>query len=112
MAEGYIVVKRTKSERRNRRAIGLRELREKNRQIELHAKGDAESQGPRPPRHYPTRKWKRGHPIEFVIDTNKIISDGSESGTSFKQALFFKEIGFNLETMIYSDADREKKDVR
>lgn len=36
-----------------------------------------------------------------------VVSDqtknGSESGTSFKQALFFKEIGFNLhDTMIYA----------
>jgi len=30
------------------------------------------------------------------------VIDGSESGTSFKQALYFKEIGFNLhDTMIY-----------
>ncbi|MRD29007.1 site-specific DNA-methyltransferase, partial [Bacillus thuringiensis] len=29
-------------------------------------------------------------------------SNGSETGTSFKQALYFKEIGFNLhDTMIY-----------
>ncbi len=29
--------------------------------------------------------------------------NGSESGTSFKQALYFKEIGFNLhDTMIYA----------
>lgn len=28
--------------------------------------------------------------------------DGSETGTSFKQAIFFKEIGFNLhDTMIF-----------
>jgi len=31
------------------------------------------------------------------------VINGSESGTSFKQALFFKQIGFNLhDTMIYS----------
>lgn len=31
------------------------------------------------------------------------VMDGSESGTSFKQALYFKEIGLNLhDTMIYS----------
>jgi site-specific DNA-methyltransferase (adenine-specific) len=30
------------------------------------------------------------------------VQNGSETGTSFKQALFFKEIGFNLhDTMIY-----------
>ncbi|GAG89086.1 unnamed protein product, partial [marine sediment metagenome] len=30
------------------------------------------------------------------------VVDGSETGTSFKQALYFKEIGFNLhDTMIY-----------
>jgi site-specific DNA-methyltransferase (adenine-specific) len=37
-----------------------------------------------------------------------IVSDqtikGSETGTSFRQALYFMEIGFNLETMIYQVA--------
>ena len=37
--------------------------------------------------------------IRVVGDQTK---DGSESGTSFKQALYFKELGFNLhDTMIY-----------
>lgn len=37
--------------------------------------------------------------IWIVADSTK---NGSESGTSFKQALYFKEIGFNLhDTMIY-----------
>lgn len=30
------------------------------------------------------------------------VVEGSESGTSFRQALHFKEIGFRLQTMIYS----------
>ena len=30
------------------------------------------------------------------------VEDGSETGTSFKQALYFKEVGFNIhDTMIY-----------
>lgn len=46
------------------------------------------------------RVTKDGGVVVWVVGdkTNK----GSESGTSFKQALFFKEIGFNLhDTMIY-----------
>ena len=47
------------------------------------------------------RVTKDGGVIVWVVGdkTNK----GSETGTSFKQALYFKEIGFNLhDTMIYS----------
>lgn len=37
---------------------------------------------------------------------NDSVIKGSESGTSFKQALYFKEIGFNLhDTMIYQKAN-------
>ena len=37
---------------------------------------------------------------------NDQVRKGSESGTSFKQALYFKEIGFNLhDTMIYQKAN-------
>ena len=46
------------------------------------------------------RTTKEGGVVVWVVGdkTNK----GSESGTSFKQALFFKECGFNLhDTMIY-----------
>lgn len=46
------------------------------------------------------RITKMGGVIVWVVgDSTK---NGSESGTSFKQALFFKEIGFNLhDTMLY-----------
>ena len=46
------------------------------------------------------RVTKQGGGVVWVIaDQTK---NGSESGTSFKQALFFKEIGFNIhDTMIY-----------
>lgn len=46
------------------------------------------------------RITKPGGVVVWIIgDSTK---NGSESGTSFKQALFFKEIGFNLhDTMIY-----------
>lgn len=46
------------------------------------------------------RVIKEGGVVVWVIgDSTK---NGSESGTSFKQALFFKEIGFNIhDTMIY-----------
>lgn len=46
------------------------------------------------------RLIKDGGVVVWVVGDATI--DGSESGTSFKQALFFKEIGFNLhDTMIY-----------
>lgn len=51
--------------------------------------------------HQLYRVTKQGGVVVWVVGdkTNK----GSESGTSFKQALFFKEIGFNLhDTMIYA----------
>lgn len=39
--------------------------------------------------------------------------NGTESGTSFKQALYFKEIGFNLhDTMIYNKANYVPLTVR
>jgi len=47
------------------------------------------------------RVTKKGGVVVWVVG-DKVI-DGSESGSSFKQALFFKEIGFNLhDTMIYA----------
>jgi DNA modification methylase len=47
------------------------------------------------------RITKQGGVVVWVIGDSTI--NGSESGTSFKQALFFKEIGFNLhDTMIYA----------
>lgn len=46
------------------------------------------------------RITKKGGVVVWVVGDQTI--KGSESGTSFKQALYFKEIGFNLhDTMIY-----------
>ena len=46
------------------------------------------------------RVTKQGGVVVWVVGDQTI--NGSESGTSFKQALYFKEIGFNLhDTMIY-----------
>lgn len=46
------------------------------------------------------RVTKRGGGVVWVVGDQ--TKNGSESGTSFKQALYFKEIGFNLhDTMIY-----------
>ena len=46
------------------------------------------------------RVLKNGGVVIWVVSDSMV--NGSESGTSFKQALYFKEIGFNLnDTMIY-----------
>jgi site-specific DNA-methyltransferase (adenine-specific) len=46
------------------------------------------------------RVTKQGGVVVWVVGDATV--DGSETGTSFKQALYFKEIGFNLhDTMIY-----------
>ena len=45
------------------------------------------------------RITKQGGVIVWVVGDATI--KGSETGTSFSQALFFKEIGFNVETMIW-----------
>lgn len=46
------------------------------------------------------RITKKGGVLVWVVGDATI--NGSETGTSFKQALFFKEIGFNLhDTMVY-----------
>jgi len=46
------------------------------------------------------RVIKQGGVVVWVV--NDATIDGSESGTSFRQALYFKDIGFNLhDTMIY-----------
>ena len=46
------------------------------------------------------RVTKQGGVVVWVVGDQTI--NGSESGTSFRQALYFKEIGFNLhDTMIY-----------
>lgn len=51
------------------------------------------------------RVTKQGGVVVWVVgDSTK---NGSESGTSFRQALYFKECGFNLyDTMIYSKPPR------
>jgi len=47
------------------------------------------------------RVTKEGGVVVWVVGDSTI--NGSETGTSFRQALFFKEIGFNLhDTMIYA----------
>ena len=47
------------------------------------------------------RVTKKGGVVVWVVGDKTV--NGSETGTSFKQALFFKEIGFNLhDTMIYA----------
>ncbi len=47
------------------------------------------------------RVTKDGGVVVWVVGDATI--KGSETGTSFKQALYFKEIGFNLhDTMIYA----------
>lgn len=49
------------------------------------------------------RITKRGGVVVWVVGDATV--KGSETGTSFKQALYFKEIGFNLhDTMIYQKA--------
>jgi len=46
------------------------------------------------------RVIKNGGVVVWVVGDS--VVDGSETGTSFRQALYFKEIGFNLhDTMIY-----------
>lgn len=50
------------------------------------------------------RVTKPGGVVVWVVGDQTI--NGSESGTSFRQALFFKDIGFNLhDTMIYEKAN-------
>ena len=47
------------------------------------------------------RVVKDGGVVVWVVNDSTV--DGSETGTSFKQALYFKEIGFNIhDTMIWS----------
>jgi DNA modification methylase len=51
------------------------------------------------------RVTKKGGVVVWVV--GDAVIDGSESGTSFRQALHFKEIGFNLhDTMIYNRQSR------
>ena len=55
------------------------------------------------------RITKPGGVVVWVVGDSVI--NGSESGTSFKQALYFKEIGFNLhDTMIYQKASSSLPD--
>lgn len=48
------------------------------------------------------KKTKQGGVVVWVVGDATV--KGSETLTSFKQALFFKECGFNVETMIYEKA--------
>ena len=51
------------------------------------------------------RVLKKGGTIVWIV--NDQSSNWNESGTSFKQALFFKDVGFNLlDTMIYLKSPR------
>ena len=45
------------------------------------------------------RVTKKGGVVVWVVGDATV--NGSETGTSFRQALYFKEIGFNVETMIW-----------
>ena len=57
------------------------------------------------------RVTKRGGVVVWVVGDATI--GGSETGTSFKQALYFKEIGFNLhDTMIYETSKPPMNDKR
>jgi len=56
------------------------------------------------------RVTKQGGVVVWVVGDATI--NGSETGTSFKQALYFKEIGFNLhDTMIYRKNSYAKPDA-
>ena len=48
------------------------------------------------------RVTKPGGVVVWVVGDATV--NGSETGTSFRQALYFMECGFNLETMIYEQA--------
>lgn len=57
------------------------------------------------------RVTKQGGVVVWVVGDATI--NGSESGTSFKQALYFKEIGFNLhDTMIWNKPNYTPRDTR
>lgn len=57
------------------------------------------------------RITKQGGVVVWVVGDATV--KGSETGTSFKQALFFKEIGFNLhDTMIYAKQNVYAHDPR
>jgi len=57
------------------------------------------------------RVTKEGGVVVWIVGDATI--NGSESGTSFRQALYFKEIGFNLhDTMIYNKNARFPENVR
>lgn len=57
------------------------------------------------------RVTKSGGVVVWVVSDSTI--NGSETGTSFKQALFFKECGFNLhDTMIYAKKSVYNHDSR
>lgn len=52
-----------------------------------------------------TQLWRvtrLGGVVVWVVADQTV--DGSETGTSFRQALYFRSLGFNVETMIYETA--------
>lgn len=54
------------------------------------------------------RITKEGGVVVWVV--NDATIKGNETGTSFKQALYFKEVGFNLhDTMIYQKASQPRQ---
>ena len=56
------------------------------------------------------RVTKKGGIVVWVVGDATI--KGSETGTSFKQALYFKEIGFNLhDTMIFQKKTLSRKSI-
>ncbi len=57
------------------------------------------------------RVTKDGGVVVWIVGDQ--TKDGSETGTSFRQALYFKEIGFNLhDTMIYNRFGRYPESMR
>lgn len=57
------------------------------------------------------RLTKKGGVVVWIV--NDATIDGSETGTSFRQALFFKDIGFNLhDTMIWRKTNPTPVDPR
>jgi len=56
------------------------------------------------------RITKPGGVVVWVVGDK--TEGGSESGSSFRQALYFKELGFNVETMIYERMTPHPPNVR
>lgn len=56
------------------------------------------------------RIMKKGGVVVWVVGDATI--KGSETGTSFRQALYFKEIGFNLRTMLFEKSNAFPTDTK